>query len=439
MAIPPNDVEGFFEAHTRVNGVGDPHASSDPLQRDAVKIAREATWASLVTPVDPAWIVTPPPPRLWLLRDQRTPNCAGVFPLGKAGELIAESGGSKTMVTIQLAIAIATATPWLDMFSVASPGRVLLLLAEEDREEVQRRIHSAARRLRVDLPHDSIVTLPLSGHPCALLERGERGNSVETDFMRWLRDEVAASSWKLIVFDPLSRFAGPDAEKDNAQGTRFVQAIESFARPSETSVLATHHTNQPSRAAGVRLDGTSGRGSTSLVDGFRWSVGLKVHIADLDGQETSLHLRKTIEFTHIKSNYSLEFEPLMLRRDADNGGVLVPLDGADVAMLREANHGASPRGARAAAKNSEQAAKEVIEDRAVVRIVGETPGIPLGALRIAIKAAVGCGSDRADVAIERVRKFLDVIDGKQGAKLRHLPAVSRLPENLRTEPDGVAK
>jgi RecA-family ATPase len=449
MPIAPEDLDGYFaddeaeeaaerraieeESTPAVNGTHYPRATQEQRERAAVTTARHSAWANLVTPVTSDWLSIAPPKREWLLRDSRTPNCAGVLPLGKAGQLIGEGGGSKTMAMIQLAISIATGTPWLDTFSVPEAGPVLLVLGEEDAEEVQRRIYSATRRLRAALPAGAIVTVPLAGHPCALIERSRDGNGAETEFLRWLRSFIASSPWKLIVLDPLSRFAGPDAEKDNAQATRFVQAVESLATASGATVLTTHHTNQPSRAPGARLDGTSGRGSTALVDGFRWSAGLKVHVSELAGDEARVHLRKTVELTHNKSNYSQEFEPVMLRRDLDNGGVLVPLDAADVELLTKANDGSVKRAERTAAQRAEQSEREGEEDRAVLDAVRAKPGIPLGDLRMAVKALARCSSERADVAIVRVSAFLDIREGARKAKL-HFPPVdaSAVPTHLRT-------
>jgi hypothetical protein len=439
--LPPlweDEDHDAYEPPSQTNGAAPGYPAPTKEQRDRARTStpRQDPWSRLVTPVPPEWTNEPPPNRAWLLRDRRTPTCAGVLPLGKAGQVIGEGGGSKTMAMIQLAVAVATGTDWLGTFSVADPGRVLLVLGEEDREEVQRRVYSATRRLRVPLARDAIVTLPLAGEPCSFIERGANGNGAETAFLRWLRTLIKASAWKLIVLDPLSRFAGPDAERDNAQGTRFVQVVESLSAISGATALATHHTNQPSRAQGARLDSTSGRGSTALVDGFRWSAGFKVHIADVEGQETRLHLRKTVEFSHNKSNYSQEFEPLMLRRDLEHGGVLLPLGAEDAQFVTKPDEGAAKRAREAAAKQSEQQAREVTEDRAVLEAVTRNPGLSTSKLIPKIRALVGaCGQERAEVAIARVAPFLDVTKGSRNADL-HSPTtdpakLARLPAHLR--------
>ncbi len=240
-------------------------------------VDREASAApGVAIDVPAAWYSERPPARTWLLRDVRRPDSRGVLPLGKVGQLIAEGGAGKTMALCQLAVAVATGTAWLGAFGVQKPGRVLLALGEEDAEEAQRRLYAArAASPAVRAPEPgAIVVMPLAGVAASMLELDDRGNLVETPWLTEFRSYVRAGDFRLVVVDPLSRFAGPTAEKDNAAGTRFVQALESLVSPTST-VLNGHHTNKGARGANGKVDGTSGRGSTSLYDGARWQCVLE--------------------------------------------------------------------------------------------------------------------------------------------------------------------
>ena len=99
--------------------------------------------------------------------------------------------------------------------------------------------------------------IPLQGVHAPMLETDARGHATEAPFLLWLRDYIRGGDFRLVVIDPLSRFAGREAETDNAAGTRFVQACESVT-PSTTSLLIAHHTNQTSRKSGD-VDATAGR------------------------------------------------------------------------------------------------------------------------------------------------------------------------------------
>ena len=411
---PPPRGEPKSGVHKKLNGIG-----------GSLTLKQEIDWCSFLAPVDQAWFYNAPKPRTWLLRDNRHPDKAGVLPLGKAGQLIAEGGAGKTMAIIQLALAVATGTDWLGTFSVASPGRVLLLLGEEDQEEVHRRIYAASRELQVSPPSDNtIMTFPLCGQSCSMLERDESGNASETDFLRWMRDDYLRATrdylglpLRLIVLDPLSRFGGPDVEKDNAVGTRFIEVVESLSVESGATSLVNHHTNQVSRGPNGIISGASSRGVTSLHDGFRWQSAF----AQLQGE-----LKGTVSMTFTKSNYSLCGDELLLRR-LDNGGALVPLTeeerirvaavrsgeavkqkkGEEKESIREQRERAELERKAQLELESQRAeeAKLAREDAAVEKILMNDPPKNRRELYARMRNECGgCSHDRADAALLRWRQ-----------------------------------
>ena len=306
-------------------------AASDP---QAPKAPPE--WESRIIVTPSVWYTDAPPKRDWLLRDSRTRR--GVLPLGKVGQIIAEGGAGKTIALIQAAIALATCTPWLGTFLPEKEGRSLLVLGEEDALEAQRRIYNARRSANTPTPPDgSIVVLPLAGVVCAMIESDERGDVVDAPFLPWLVDYLTKNGpFSLVGIDPLSRFAGPKAETDNAAATRFIQALESLIVPSGgATVLNLHHVNKMSRSSG-HLDASSGRGSSAFVDGARWQASLGVERVKLEHREEQERLGEIVTFTVTKSNYAMKPEPVLLRRDRDHGGALHELDAADLAAVNEA-------------------------------------------------------------------------------------------------------
>jgi hypothetical protein len=124
----------------------------------------------------------------------------------------------------------------------------------------------------------------------------------------------------------------------------------------------------------------------------------------------------------VKSNYSFKGEPLMLRR-ADNGR-LEPISGEQQAEVEAETSGDTARTERAAkketeresrllqraAKEDELRAKRAAEkaeaqrkrDEADVEAVKSIlkSGFT-GKLRVAVRSRLGCGADRADLAIAR--------------------------------------
>jgi hypothetical protein len=412
---PPDDDRPWSyecgEAEPANDRQREPGDDSDQIECDEATASNP--WESRVTIPSAEWYKTPPPKRAWLLRDRRTDR--GVLPLGKVGQVIGEGGVSKTEALVQLAVAIATATPWLGTFEPAIQGRVLLILGEEDAEEVQRRLYHARRAASAPTPPDgSIVALPLAGVPCPMIETDQFGNTSDASFAYWLQSYVKANGpFAFIAIDPLSRFAGPKAETDNAAATRFIQTCESVASLTGATILIAHHTNKMSRAGGP-LDSTSGRGSSAFVDGARWQAALSVeHLSIEDGDERQ-RLGDLVTFAVTKSNYAMKPEPVLLRRDPDNGGALLPIGDDDRSTIDAGRAAATKSGQKRAAKEAEDDAKARSEDAAIVEAVTNEPGLSLRALASKVRAATGCGKPRSEDAVERMAPRLRVVKTTKG-------------------------
>lgn len=274
-------------------------------------------------PIGRAALDTRPEPRRWLLRHPTKdwqpcdPNFGdGMLPLGKAGLLAAEGGAGKTAVLIQLAICVVTGERWLGHFVIGAEAqgrRVVLALAEEDFEEVGRRMFEACDALGLDeaereLVAEQVIVLPLAGEPVALLEAEPYGGAIRetpalASLRRLLSDE--AHPLALVVLDPLARWAGADAESDSRIATRLIQAVESLTRcPGGPAVIVAHHSSKLARRAGD----VDARGSTAITDGLRWAGTLRA-----DGE--------AVMFRQSKSNYSRPM-PHELRLVRGAGGVL---------------------------------------------------------------------------------------------------------------------
>ena len=202
------------------------------------------------------------------------------LPLGKVGLLVAPGGVGKTGLLAQLAVSVASGLSWLDCVDVARPGRVLVVLGEEDEVETYRRLYHAAHARREELGEEraralgrAIVALPLCGRPWPLLETlpGARAPH-ETIYGQRLREELERGGpWSLVILDPASRFMGAGDENDNGRATRFVQYLEALTQvPGTPTVLVAHtHAQGGARlraalAPGRRARGVRARGRRAL-------------------------------------------------------------------------------------------------------------------------------------------------------------------------------
>lgn len=265
----------------------------------------------------------------------------GFLRAGIVGMLAAPGGLGKSQALIQLAVSVATGLPWLERFEVVKPGKVLLLLGEEPQEELDRRVQRTAammgllpdkaREWRLEAPRKApddpaaraddlarnLWAEGLAGKRLALqkVEKDQPDKTAFADELRdFLADNAGPDGWRLVVLDPLSRFAGPLAEKDNYAATALVETLEALREaPGRPAVLVAHHTNKGGLSGGT--DQGAARGSSALVDGVRWVCNLELVSAD-DQDDAKKVDRSRVRLNPVKSNYGPGLGPMELSRGA---------------------------------------------------------------------------------------------------------------------------
>jgi len=335
--------------------------------------------------------------------------------MGKVGALIAEGGAGKTFCLVQLALAVATERSWLDTFNVSTPGRVLLVVGEEDHEEAKRRVFNVARATNSEPPdEDQLLVLPLAGVPSEMLHRDIGGNIQEAPFLTWTRSFLATrDQWSLIILDPLSRFSGPGAERDNHEATRFVQALESLAKQTGATVLVAHHTSQSSRSRDAKASATAGRGVTGITDGIRWVSQLTPDDLEELTEEQRASIGSMVRLDFVKSNYSKLGERLLLQRNDE--GALLPLDAINASQIKQARDREQTR--------IKFTAKRLQDDEAaIINILSKAPtGISSSNLRTAMRVALGnCSNQRVSDSLLRLGDRVATIVGARNVQMHIL-------------------
>lgn len=384
-APPPGDDDApHADGPHAGDGGGDAWGRADPPPKVDAVAAMPWTWP----PVE--WLRNKPPNREYLLHDVPS-NAAGnvpgdtrgpgMMPRGKVGILAAAGGVGKTYALCGLALAVVTGRRWLGHFPVGDKctRRAVLILGEEDPGELQRRLHVQAQAMELGEHEQQAVTgiLALPGaalDTLALTQPEEHGGRAATVFagglfahLKQIADETG-KGWDVVILDPLSRFSGPDVEKDNSAATRLIQVLELFTTlPGNPAVIVAHHTSQASRKEGpaelVTAAATAVRGATALTDGSRW-VGTLDEVAVSAGSNLPGHARLRV----VKSNYG-RFPPgsLLLTRVANGGGLRAAtreetcaLDAAEIEAKR--NEGAKEARAKQAKREGAQKVREAEED-----------------------------------------------------------------------------
>lgn len=343
-------------------------------------------------------ICSEPPRREYMLTDSRSTR--PVMVRSKLALLAGKGGAGKTMALLQLAVAVATGSTWFGAggWETRAPGRVALLLGEEDQPELMRRLHHTFRRLKfsptqIERAVKNITLLPLAGVGVALTHEADGGSGglPETaragEIRQFLQVAAAAGApFDLVIIDPLSRFAGPDVEKDNAAATRFIQVVETFSAPEcgSPAVIIAHHLRKLGKDEDAEASDLI-RGSVGLVDGVRWA-GVLNQMKPVEGAPDLLRLRV------VKSNYAPIPEPLTLCRPADGEGTLRAATAEELLT-----YGAMKGGKGSAASVGENVERVVT---ALTLHVEPNPADPRGMTREEIREVLCIAKAAAGAAVE---------------------------------------
>lgn len=267
-----------------------------------------------------------PVPRTWILEN--------LLPLGVVGVLAAGGGTGKSFLSLQLAVSIATRCGFLGI-AVSSPGSVLMLCAEDEREELHRRLWRIVESMRQGGLFTDIEDELLRERLFVASRVGENNlltTVMDGDVIRTsIGDRIALTAeqipaLKLIVLDPVSRFRGGD-ENNNDHATRFVEAVETLRAHTGASILMPHHLSKDGLRAGAdRLSPENLRGASALLDAVRWGAAMATLRKEaakgygIDPDDAGQYVRLDM----VKNNYGPPWKGLWLKREP--GGVLVPFE-----------------------------------------------------------------------------------------------------------------
>jgi hypothetical protein len=239
-----------------------------------------------------SWSGRAPPARSWLV-----PNW---IPAGTTTVLYGDGGTGKSLLTQQLATAVATGTPFLGL--EVHKGPVLALFCEDDADELHRRQEAINAATGIDMAALTDLRIIANAGEDSTLFAFQPGlpAGAATDFA--LGFVGVAQGCALIIIDTAAdTFAGK--EIDRYQVRQFLTFLNSIAMRTGAAVVLLAH---PS------LTGmSSGRGQSGST---AWTNGARAHLyLEHDAQDGDEFADPTVRrLSRKKSNYAAKGDTLRL-------------------------------------------------------------------------------------------------------------------------------
>lgn len=221
---------------------------------------------------------------------------------GQVALLVAQGGTGKSLLSLQLAAMVARGGEWAH-WRATKPVRALVLSAEDDLDEMRRRMASV--RIVCGYGENELAGKIhiYSQEDMALLKR-ERANGrpKRTALYEQVVRTVEDGGFGLLVVDPLIEMSAGLDENDSGDMKELITALREIARRSRIPVLAAHHAKK-----GGLHDQNAQRGSTALTAGARVSLILSAMDPDeakgLLPPDQTQEWWKYVKLGSAKSNY----------------------------------------------------------------------------------------------------------------------------------------
>jgi hypothetical protein len=227
-------------------------AAQERTPAKAKKKAKEN--GQLFQPIDFADFLTKPLPRpSWLVED--------IWSEKGHGFLAGQAKTYKSLFTLDLAISIASGTPFLDRFRVPKTGPVLIIQEENEPGLIQDRLHRIAHSRGVGASANGTKISFGEDLPVKILNNAGFNLTDENHF-EWLRRTVKAMKPELIVLDPLYLMTPGIDENSATEMTPILSELLDLKQSHDCGILIVHHFNKPTAEKltlrqGHRISGTS--------------------------------------------------------------------------------------------------------------------------------------------------------------------------------------
>ena len=269
-----------------------------------VSSAREKYQRDDAPPVGPLpfidmqpWDSTAAPSRPWAVTDR--------IPINQPTLFSGEGAAGKTLVELQLCVAHVTGRDWLG--GMPEPGPAIYYGAEDDSDELHRRLTAIAEHYGVkfsDLIAGGLHLLSFAGADAVLAIPDRQGKVQPTPLFDRLLEAAGDIRPRHIGIDATAdTFAGN--EIDRSQVRQFVGLMRKLAIAANGSVVLLAHPSLTGISSGTGLSG-----STAWHNSVRARMLLKTPSRDSNDDQSASDLR---ELSFLKNNYGPLAESIVLR------------------------------------------------------------------------------------------------------------------------------
>lgn len=244
-----------------------------------------------------SWGDTEPPPREWLVE--------GLIPRGTVTSLYGDGGTGKSLLALQAAVDVATGGCWIG--KPTASGRSLFISAEDDKDELHRRVRDVANSCFLGVKDLANLHLrSLAGEDALLATLSPGGGIDPSDLFEEIDKYATETAPDLIVLDTLADLF-PGNENDRGQARQFIGLLRGLAIRRNSAVLLLAH---PS-LSGMN-SGTGAGGNTAWNNSVRSRLYMQRVLMSDGGQpfEPDPDVRT---LSNKKANYGRVGEQIQLR------------------------------------------------------------------------------------------------------------------------------
>jgi RecA-family ATPase/5S rRNA maturation endonuclease (ribonuclease M5) len=307
LAIPPHRPQKWDAADAFEEDLG---ALIKAMRADATQPKRASRFFSAA---DLAGIIVPP--RQWHVVD--------LIPARQVTILGGDGGVGKSLLALQLAVASATGTSWIGRNPTKT--RTVYVSAEDDQDEIHRRLDDITTAEGMDMRRLSELTLrSLAGEDALLAVADNRSGTLNTTPLLTELDQcIGDSQAGLLILDTLADLHSGQ-ENDRAVARQFIGILRGLALRHDCTVILLAHPSLSGMSSGSGLSG-----STAWNNSVRSRLYFERVIED--GYEPDADQRK---LTNKKANYARTGQEILVRWC---NGLFVPEDAPSFLDLNSAS------------------------------------------------------------------------------------------------------